>query len=185
MSTLTEAQRNKLATVEQWMLARKTYNALTAALAQLTGYGRHTIYPRLDEKHELALLNTTTAAMRLGASVYQVAAVFVIAWKKNERRRIDVPPVAWFTSTNVAVHFRKEAKKIRFAYGLKASRAAALSLVFQMDTRKAGLFRMHGLPYQKTQQDLDTYARDCGKARVLCNAKEHTIRTTRIGYLFR
>jgi len=182
---LTETERDKLAKPEQWALARKTYNALTLALSQLTGYGRHTIYPRIDEKHELALLNTTTTAMRLGASVYQVAAVFVMAWKKNERRCIDVPPLAWFTSTNVSTHFKKEAKKFRFAYGVKVSRAAAVSLIFQMEARKAGLFRVHALPYQKSQKDLDTYAQDCGKARVLCDAKEQTIRPTRIGYLFR
>lgn len=182
---LTEKQKEALATTEQWMLARRTYNALTHAVSLLTGYPRGQVYGKLDDLHELALLNTASAAMRLGVSVHQMAAVLVEKWKVNPRRQIDVPPIAWFTSVKVGATFRKAAIEQEYPFDVQQSRDAAISIVLQMEARKAGLFRGHSEPHAKTKKDLDNYRADCGTARSLCDVKEKQIRKIRIGYICR
>lgn len=185
MKALTERQRTKIALPAHWKLARKVYHAMTLALSQLTAVERHKIFPRIDELHELALLNTASAGMRCGASIYQICAVFVAAWKRNERRQIDIPPLSWFCSASVAKHLRSEAKRQKYTFGLPESRESALSLARAVVAQKNGLITLPSIPYQRTKRELDKYTADRVTARGLCDAINTRARKKRIGFLLR
>lgn len=185
MKPLSERKRAVLANPAHWKLARRVYNTVTLCLSQITGVERHKIYARIDEPHELAMLNTASAAMRCGASIFQVCVVFVEAWKRNERRQIDIPPLTWFCSTSTAKHLRSEVKRQKYSIGTNESRESALSLARATVATQHGLITLPSLPYRRTQKTLDKYTADRVTARVLCDAINKRARKKRIGFLYR
>lgn len=182
---LSDKQKAAVASVAQWKLARRTYNAVTLSVHQLTGIERHKIYSGISDAHELAMLNTASAAMYCGASVYQVCAIFVAAWRRNDRRIIDVPPLSWFCSVTTTKHLEQEAKRQKFSIGREQSREAALSLVKSTVVVERGLFTLPSVPYRRTQRELDKYMADRVTAKGLCNAIDKRARKKRIGFLCR